>query len=305
MADTYRHARLHSKYISDNIKTDWNEGELSTEDTTRDCDLNFILMFGRNDPDLAEALMAETLANKDVSNKLSDFLLEFGSFETVDDVAHDHFAYDPETKVIQISSSVLTEKDGAQLRTLLDANLGLDKDSKVIVGQDRIAAYKAEQDQIAAELARVKRPEIDVSKAVRPLVTITGTPLTGQKFDVPNVYLQGKHGNAIIEMVGERQKFDEPLTESDFFYSAMFGTDLPPRSNYLNAILDDPELKAAIQVFLHDGGVFRTVLLGDKMEYLPNENVIEVPNDIARHDGAKMERALRDLLQLPKATVAE
>ncbi|MEL6682549.1 MAG: hypothetical protein AAFQ09_07875 [Pseudomonadota bacterium] len=305
MADSYKHYALHADYISKTIEIGQVEDRLSPAGKTRQREMDFILMFGREDRTLADVLLKETHAKKDVAGKLDRFLLQNGSFEAVDDVAHDHFAYDPETKIIQISASILAEKDGQQLCVLLDANLAVTDDFDLIIGEDKITAHKLEQQEIAAEKARVKRPEIDLTKDVPELVTITGSPRMGQRIGLSDAYLDGKNGQAILDVMSEKHKLSEVPTESDIVYAAMFGTDSPPAPGYLNAMLADPQLKKAIQVFLHDGGTFKAVFGADKMEYRPDQKVIEVPFSMANRGRGKMEDALRDLLQLPKAVARQ
>lgn len=87
------------------------------------CEETFVLMFGKESGKQSHLLLTDVLANNRVADKLDTFLSEFGSFKAVDNVDRDHFAFNPETRVVEISSAVINDADSDMLIALLDANL--------------------------------------------------------------------------------------------------------------------------------------------------------------------------------------
>lgn len=87
------------------------------------CEETFVFMFGRESGKRSHLLLTDVLANERVADKLDTFLWAYGSFKTVDNVARDHFAFNPEMRVVEISSAVIDDADSDTLIALLDANL--------------------------------------------------------------------------------------------------------------------------------------------------------------------------------------
>ena len=280
----------------------------------------FVRMFGKDDPNTADAVMRSLLKpeNEDVLLRLHVFVGRNGSFETRSDVPNDHFGFEKETTVATISSSLLKRGDSDALVALLDANIEYTPEYEMIVGELNIKAH-AKMKERKADLGRlVHKPTLDMTQPAPPLyerkVTSVHTQagfVPAEKIEISTAYRNNPNYGAVIHRLsqasgaGMLNMHSTPPTESEVIHIAMFGgKTLPPSGNYLNGILSDPDLKAALLTFLQDGGTFSREP-GENTRYAPATKTIIVGDYARDRNATRLEATLRDMFDVPMAQPPE